>query len=61
MPFAAAVVPAPLLKLCPEYPMWSILAFPRASLTSPTNLGLVKDFPFLNTSKGPWCPPPTIM
>ena len=53
IPFAAAVVAAPILKLYPLYFDWLILAFCNASLTANTNHCIVRSRPSLNLNNGP--------
>ena len=52
-PCWAAVVAAPILKLCPEKGFGSIPADIRAFLTSVTKRGLVRGLPSWKMNRGP--------
>ena len=54
VPLAAAVVAAPILKLCPQYFDWPILAFRRASRTWTMKSCLVRGRPSSEQNNGPW-------
>ena len=60
MPFAAAIVAAPILKLCEQYFDWSMPASYKACRTACANRARVKGRPSLNTNNGPGVDPRTL-